>query len=94
MTKGWFETPAISTESFLLSISIISGRHLNGILRQQDNGSKRKSPTNTIVKVEIIGDPVDRAVGCTRICQVIILLTMLINYVETETCSHTHKAIM
>ena len=70
MTKGCFESPAISSESFLLSISIISGRHLNDILRQQDTGAKRKTPTNTVVKVEIIGHPVDCAVGYTKICQV------------------------
>ena len=66
MTKGCFETPPFSNESMLLSVSVISGRHLNGM----QNGSKRKSPTDTVVKVEIIGHPEDRAVGITRICQV------------------------
>ena len=82
MTKGCFESPAISCESFLLSISIISGRHLNDILRQQENGAKRKAPTNTIVKVEIIGHPVDCAVGSTKICQVnSVLNNILYEYI-------------
>ena len=70
MTKGCFELPAISDESFSLSISIISGRHLNDILRQEEIGSKRKNPTNTVVKVEVFGHPVDCAFGITKICQV------------------------
>ena len=75
MTTGCFSTEklSISTESFLLSISIISGRHLNDILIKKD-GAKKKFPTNTMVKVEIIGHPADRAVGTTKVCQVFILL--------------------
>ena len=68
MTKGCFESPPISTESMLLSVSVISGRHLNGM--QNMYGSKRKSPTDTVVKVEIIGHPEDCSVGVTKICQV------------------------
>ena len=75
MTTGCFSTEklSISTESFLLSISIISGRHLNDISIKKD-GAKKKFPTNTLVKVEIIGHPADRAVGTTKVCQVVIFL--------------------
>ena len=60
MTKGCFESPPITTESMLLSVSVISGRHLNF----------KKYPTDTIVKVEIFGHPEDCAVGITKPCQV------------------------
>ena len=75
MTTGCFSTEklSISTESFLLSISIISGRHLNDISIKKD-GAKKKFPTNTLVKVEIIGHPADRAVGMTKVYQVLMVL--------------------
>ena len=72
MTKGCFESPPISTESMLLSVSVISGRHLNGM--QNMDGSKRKHPTDTVVKVEIIGHPEDCVVGITKPCQVCAIL--------------------
>ena len=71
--KGVFDSPGISTESFQLKVSVILGRHLNGIKRQYENGAKQRTPTNTVVKVEIIGHPVDCSVGLTDICQVTLL---------------------
>ena len=71
MTKenACFDKPLPSSESFLLQVSVISGRHLS--MHRLSDGSIRKSPTNTFVKIEIIGHDVDRAVGWTKICQVI-----------------------
>ena len=72
------DSPGESAESFQLKVSVILGRHLNGIKRikrnetdeRNSNGMKRRTPTNTVVKVEIFGHPVDCMVGFTDICQV------------------------
>ena len=72
MTKenACFDKPLLSSESFRLQVSVIAGRHLS--IHRLPDGSVRKSPTNTFVKIEIIGHDVDRAVGWTKICQVCI----------------------
>ena len=55
----------------MLQLSVLSGRHLS--VHNLSDGSLRKSPTNTFVKIEIFGHDVDRAVGWTKICQVHLL---------------------
>ena len=72
MTKenACFDKPLLSSESFRLQVSVIAGRHLS--IHRLPDGYVRKSPTNTFVKIEIIGHDVDRAVGWTKICQVFI----------------------
>ena len=71
-----FDKPLLSSESFRLQVSVIAGRHLS--IHRLPDGSVRKSPTNTFVKIEIIGHDVDRAVGWTKICQVFSSLNFII----------------
>ena len=77
--SGCFDphTSSTSDDGFRLSVTVLSGRHLVPI-------SSKGVYFNTFVKLEIIGCPVDCAVGMTDVCMVgpepILILGTLIGH--------------
>ena len=57
------QTSVVNDHSFHLTLTILSGRHLAPTMNKNVS-------LNTFVKLEIIGCPVDCAVGTTEVCMV------------------------